>query len=437
MIRFRLILTGISLFGTLLVSAQSVSLRFPHFAGQEWYFTAFSGERQDTFATGVLDPEGQTVLRLPDNFKNYRGMTRWLLVKGGGLDIIIAGSENISVSCTEAVPSQENIIYENTAENTSQNEFYKRQQQILGKVDVMRMAVETYRDDDEAGLLSAFKKELEKQEEKYNSLQAEMTDSPLYAARFAQIVNLGRGLPQILSSDHKESEKQLKDFIVNALDMDALYTSGHWRGVIEQWTGWYVYDKENNLQYFVSDAQYLLDRTASDKVYAELAERIIASCEKQGWHDQEIELAFFLQNRDRIKNPAGKVKSLYTLLSVRKGSKAPVLQQGKLPKKKTILVFHESDCGNCKLQMAKLAGLYPELGKKGYEVVSISADTDKQTFEDTARYFPWKNKYCSLEGFAGKDFQNYGVIGTPCFYLIDGKGIIQGRYARVADMELE
>ncbi|MDR1632017.1 MAG: thioredoxin family protein [Dysgonamonadaceae bacterium] len=303
----------------------------------------------------------------------------------------------------------------------------------MGKIDAMRMAKDAYKSNEE--LLSFFDTELQKQQRAYKLLQFETASNPLYAARFAQIVDLTRGLPQSLSTDQSENEKQMKDFIMNGMDIEALYTSGHWGSVWDQWLSWYTYDTDNHLPQLIDDARHLLSRIKSDEVYAALAEQLVTSCEKQNWHDQETELAFYLLNEDRIKEPSGKIESLYTLLRIRKGAKAPDLVQGTLPKKKTILAFYDSGCGNCTVQMTKLAEKYSELKKKGCEVVSISADHDKTMFENYSTKLPWKDKYCDFEGFAGKDFRNYGVMGTPTFYLIDSKGVIQGRYARVEDIE--
>jgi hypothetical protein len=202
---------------------------------------------------------------------------------------------------------------------------------------------------------------------------------------------------------------------------------------LEQFTDWYIYNEENK-GLFIPDVIRLLGRIQSDEVYAGLAEKVIAACEKQNWHDQEVELAFFLLNDDRIKEPEGKIASLYTMLKIRKGGKAPALTQGILPGKKTILAFYDSGCGLCTTQVNKLAELYPQLKRQGYEVISLSADSDKGAFDVYAGNFPWKGKYCDFEGFAGKDFLNYGIIGTPTFYLLDVKGIVQGRYARVEDI---
>ncbi|MBF0651965.1 redoxin domain-containing protein [Dysgonomonas sp. GY75] len=360
-------------------------------------------------------------------------MTQWLLANGGGLSMIVAGGENFSVSCTEAQPSEENIIYKNTSENNYLNTRYKRQQDILGKIDAMRMATEVYKND--ADLLSIFNTELQKQERVYKLLQAETASNPLYAARFAQVVDVTRGLPPVPVSGPDEIAGSLNDYVLDSLDIDALYTSGHWAGVLEQLMDWYSY-KEENRAAFIPAMTRLARRASAEEIYAALCEKVIVFCEKKGWHDQELEFAFFLINDDRIREPEGKVASLYTLLKLRKGSKAPALSRGAFPRGKVLLVFYESGCNACDNELQQLKGNYPLLREKGYEVVSISADKEEQIFRNTSAAFPWQARYCDFRGFSGTDFTNYGVMGTPTFYVIDGQGMIQGRYVRVEDIEM-
>lgn len=427
--RFLLVAAGSFIFSANM-SAQSVELGFPRFAGQEYHFWAFRGDGKDTIASGTLDGQGRAKLVLPPRMAGFRGMTQWQLTRGGGLDMIFAGGEDFSVSCPEAEPTEETIVYAGTRENTYLNARYQRQQDILGKIDAMRMAADAYRGD--SALLAVFEGERQKQELAYRLLQEETAANPLYAARFAQIVDVTRGLPPVLASGQDDTAGLLKDFVVDGLDIDALYTSGHWQGVLEQLMDWYSY-KEEARQAFIPDMIRLIRRAVSDEVYAALAEKVIVFCEKKDWHNGQIEFAFFLQNDDRIKEPEGKLASVYTLLKIRKGAKAPALVQGGLPTGKFLLVFYESGCNACDNEMQSLKGNYPLLKAKGYEVVSVAADKDAVVFRNTAGTFPWKAKYCDFQGFAGRDFINYGVVGTPTFYVIDEKGVLQGRYARLFD----
>jgi len=82
----------------------------------------------------------------------------------------------------------------------------------------------------------------------------------------------------------------------------------------------------------------------------------------------------------------------------------------------------------------QLRNNYPLLKEQGYEVISISADYDLQIFENTARLFPWEEKYCDGEGFDGENFKNYGVIGTPTFFMIDEEGVIEVREAQLQEL---
>ena len=102
--------------------------------------------------------------------------------------------------------------------------------------------------------------------------------------------------------------------------------------------------------------------------------------------------------------------------------------------KNTLVVFHESGCSNCENAINQLIGNYPVLKEKGIEVVSIAADHDKDIFGNTSRNFPWSTKLCDFKGFEGDNFNNYGIMGTPTFYLIDEKGIIQGKYASLEEI---
>ena len=405
----RIVLIILSLATTIFscIHAQSVSLEFPHFAGQEWYMTAFCGEGIDTITAGRLDSQGKTHITLSAKYKNYRGMTQWLLRSGGGLDIIVAGNEDITVSCLEAEPSEESIKYINTYENNYLNDRHHLQQAILEKINAMRIAEKTYEKDNE--MLPIFKKELKKQEILYNRQQEETASSQFYASRFAQIVNITRGLPPVLSSDDEVNKTAIKDFIVKNMDFTVLYTSGHWTNVLDQWLGWYINIPENEMA-FTTDFSTLKNRITDTFVQTAFVQSIRKILEREKRND-------------------------LALLTTQQ--QAPVLVQGKLPRgKKIILAFYDSGCSSCNIQLDELSKRYPELVKKNYEVLSFAADIDKLIFEQGSKSFPWTGKYCDLKSFEGPDFVNYRIMGTPTFFLINEKGIIQGLSARIKDLKL-
>lgn len=231
-----------------------------------------------------------------------------------------------------------------------------------------------------------------------------------------------------------DNDIQMKNFVLKELDLNILYSSGHWETVLDIFTSWYI-NEEISRANLIPDIKLMLSRTLIDKVYTNFAEYIFKICEQYNWQDEQLELGFFLLNDNRIKAPSGKLTALYTLLKIKKGALAPQLTLGQLSKAKTILAFYDSGCGNCTLQMNKLAELYPNIINQGYEVISVSADSDKGRFEIYAEKLPWTKKYFDENGFAGKDFLNYSVVDTPTFYLLDENNIVQGRYVSIDDIK--
>lgn len=429
----------------LCLKAQTIQLYFPHFGGSEYVFSLIQGDKNDTIRQGNMEADGRLTLTIPEKYKQYTGMGQWILKGGGGLSFVVNG-EDFSISSEARIPSDETIFYTGSPENSFLNQYLKKQQTILAKIDAMQMAMQAYKSssnpirEEESGksakeLLSVFQKELDRQQQAYNQLKDKATASSLHAAGLAQVTDISRGLPQTMPSTPEETAKQFRDFVLNKLDMHVLYTSGHWSAVLSRFINLYTIN-ERNASLFIPDIIQLLHRIKSEEVYTALVEKAIMACEKQNWNDSEMQLAFFLLNDNRIGTPSGKVSKLYALFKLKNGAKAPALTQGILPKGKTLLVFYETGCGNCLIQLDKLTEEYPNLKKKGYQVVSVSADVDKELFETSAQKYPWNAKYCNFKGFDGDDFKNYGVIGTPTFYLIDENGMIQGRYARLADTGL-
>ena len=410
------------------VSAQTISLYFPHFAGAEYNFYLFQGVASDTIQRGSIGEDGSLILTIPDRYKGYKGMSRWLLRNGGGLDFVINGKD-FSVSCTEANPNDDNIIYEGNPENDFIRQRYPFQQQLLEKIDVIRATQRVYQTDTLSNIYQAIEDELKLLKETFRQYQQENQESLLYAAHYLRISDFLNYTPLYSLSDTEEEHKiEMLRFVEKELNMEALFTTGLWKNVIQQSAG--LYENGNG---FIPAMITKLQQTTSLLVYEQLAEALVSICEQHSWDEQEEQLTYFLINNGRIKNPTGKLKQVMTLYKLAKGNKAPNLLQGKLPKSKLLLVFYESGCGSCVNEIQQLKEKYALLKEKGYEVVSVSADTDMPIFKHTSESYPWKAKYCNGEGFAGKDFQNYGIIGTPTIFVLDKKGVIQGRYARLVD----
>jgi len=93
-----------------ILQASEIKLHFPHFSGQAYEWKIFQGKQKLTVRTGEIPSDGRVALTMPETYQDYRGMTRWLLKKGGGLDMIYTG-KSFSVECLSDKPNSENIIY--------------------------------------------------------------------------------------------------------------------------------------------------------------------------------------------------------------------------------------------------------------------------------------------------------------------------------------
>ena len=413
------------------VSAQTISLHFPYFKGAEYDFSLFQGVVTDTVQQGVIGNDGKLTLTIPEKYKGYKGMAQWTLRSGGGLSFVVNGSD-FSISCTEQAPNENNIIYKGNPDSDFNNRHQLAQRQLFGKIEVMRAAQGIYQTDTKSNIYRAVEDEMKVLKESFSLFQSETKESPLYAAHYQRINDFTKYFPLYsLSDTEAEHKAEMQRFVAEELNMESLYTSGLWKDAIQIAAG--LYENGDGLMPVMIGK---LQQTTSMKVFGQLADALVTISEQYGWNEQEEQLAYFLVNDGRITNPVGKLKQVMTLYKLAKGSKAPGLSHGKLPDSNTLLVFYESGCGNCDIQIQELKKNYALLQKKGYEVVTVSSDADNEIFAQTSAQFPWKLKYRDTEGFGGQDFENYGIIGTPTFFVLDKKGVIQGRYARLVETRL-
>jgi hypothetical protein len=399
------------------VFAQTVRLDFPHFAGKEYIYCLVKADINDTIQKGVLDSQGQAVLTIPKSHSGYRGIGMFRLTEGGGLDIVLNNEKNFTIRCLEAQPSDDNIEYIVSPENTFIRGNYKKREDILNKFGIARAVVEIY--SPENSLSIAFQQEIQRLEAAYEALYAEGSQSPLWAARLWDIHNFLRGLTSRLNPTEEEVLQELIDFAVKRMDMKALYTSSLWNMSLEQWMDMEL-RRDSNIV-LLQHTQELLSRTArssSKEIYRALLNKIIALYTKAEKGDLLLNLEI-----DNLLETGNIAPAL-----VKKGSQ--------FTPTRTLIVFHESGCINCENEVMQIVGNYPIIKKKGYDVISVSADRDSNIFETSTQKFPWKEKICDFEGFDGVNFKNYFVFGTPTILIIDKGGKIQGRYSRLIDTDL-
>lgn len=432
--------------------AQEVSMSFPAFAGKTYDFIIFQGDKPITAQQDTIPKDGKFTLTIPQAYAPYTGMCRWLITgttQGGGLDMAVPGY-NFSVACLSDKPDNTNIVYKGFDAVNELNRLNDLQKVIIDKFEVLNKASQLY--DKSHPLYASFQKEKEHQAKAYIDFQKDLKKNTNFNARFLPIVNLTRGIAPKLYEKEEDKLKSIANYIAYEADIDALYTSGHWSGIISTFLqlhqGFIKDDKIFNTQFAA-----LTKRMSNKNYYTDFTGRLTYYMKTYGM-DKQIELiAPIVVNSGKITEYVGTMEVYIKALTGSQGAdliftehivnladhnhKSTILKSSELAMGNythTLLVFYQSGCGPCEALMQTMPGKYPMLKEKGIRFISISADESEQVFKNSSGSYPWVDKYCDFKGKNGINFKNYAVKGTPTLVLLDKKGVIVQKAATLEEI---
>lgn len=395
-----------------LLPAQTIDVELPYYAARDYYFCLLEGNRQDTIFRGALNSKGKATINLPEN---YRGVGRLSVKEYGKIwNIIINGNEDISI-CPSQSPrrgeEESSAVY--SFENSFLSDALARQNKIIQDY---YQAANQQQSQAQSFVLALPEVRLSGLEADYKAFRKEIADSPLYAARMVEILNCLSGMGSSFHVSQEEVLEEQRSFIVNKADFNDLYTSGFWQPVLEAW----VQITSVNDSLLLSDARHMIDRCGNDiPIRREVTQAIIRMFSKYAKDNLLAELG-----TEYLTMPLN-------------GQLAPqiVLADGSsfLPKS-SLIVFYETGCGNCHYELEALKGKYRLLLDNNIRVISIAADVGEEVHEETSATLPWTDKLCDYKGFEGKNFIDYGIVGTPTYILTDSEGIVRGRYAQLREL---
>ncbi|HFK5508121.1 alkyl hydroperoxide reductase [Elizabethkingia anophelis] len=293
------------------LKAQQIGMNFPKFAGKSYDFIIFQGDHQETVYQGVIPEDGKFVLSVPEMYGIYTGMSRWLITgteEGGGLDMFIPGHD-FSVTCTAEMPNEKNIIYSNNIGNSEINTLHRVQEGILSRYQAMLMATGAY--DTSFSHYSFFKTELEKQKKDYMLFQKNLRRKQNYASRLLSIVNITKGLGEILTNNEEEKGKDIAKYISQELDWNTLYTSGHWSGVIQSWVSIHS-NVLKDTSAFVREFKMISNKISSPKRYTDFSGRVSYYLNNSGKEDYINAIAPVVTSSGKIPDYEGSLSSYLT-----------------------------------------------------------------------------------------------------------------------------
>jgi thiol-disulfide isomerase/thioredoxin len=304
------------------------------------------------------------------------------------------------------------------------------------KYEAVSMALKAYPEG--TNLFSLLSKEKKKLTQDYDDMYRELAKSPLYAARFREIVNFTRGTGKSLELDEKGRAIEADNFIRNQMSWPALYTSNHWSGVIFSWAQMHslVIESDSTL---VASTRQILGKLDDNLIYTDFCEQLARYFVKFGKDSLLFELGPEVRGSGKLLRYDGLLAQFQGLQT---GERVPdlVLPDGSemslISNKRStrLLMFYQSDCGHCEDELEKIKANYSTLQNAGIQVITVSGDTDKKVFQDKADSFPWAVKLYDGKGFGGPNFRNFGIAGTPTLLAVDEKGKLLRRSAQFTDM---
>ncbi|MFA5905399.1 MAG: hypothetical protein WC836_15810, partial [Desulfobacula sp.] len=342
------------------IHAQEINLHFPHFAGHQYDWKIFQGEKEFAVISGEIPKDGRVTLVMPEVHKDYRGMTRWMLKKGGGLDMIYVG-KGFSVECLSEQPTPETIIYTNNPENDYLATQHRRQQTILDRLGAVNHLMQVYPPDED--LHKMVSKEQGHLKQQFEQAQSDRAKSPLYAARFGEIVDFTRGVADKVYETPGDHIIYFNNFVTHTLNFEDLYTSGHWDQVLHRWLMMNIRSKDSDHE-VKNRLNAALNRMNQDDILSAFIQKAVPLLVKEGKDDLLPGIVSHLDKHPdaRAKLPDN-VKNMISSFKILTGKRAPdlvlkapvrtqtsrsakdiTIETGRLNSDYTILLFYQGEC---------------------------------------------------------------------------------------------
>jgi len=101
-----------------------------------------------------------------------------------------------------------------------------------------------------------------------------------------------------------------------------------------------------------------------------------------------------------------------------------------------VVVFWSSTCSHCETELPQLIPVYNTLKSKNIEIIGLSLDADRASYENKIKSFPWVND-SELRGWYSSYSDTYNVHATPTYFILDANNKIIGKPDHIGDVLTE
>lgn len=100
---------------------------------------------------------------------------------------------------------------------------------------------------------------------------------------------------------------------------------------------------------------------------------------------------------------------------------------------KKVVLFWSSTCSHCEAELPKILEKYNALKAQKVEVIGLSLDSEKGSYENRIKDLPWIND-SELKGWYSSYVDKYNVHATPTYFILDSENKIIAKPDHAADV---
>ena len=435
------LILGFILLSIFSFSQNNITGTFPGLANQQIKLVGFKGF--DTYAINSKQANEKGQFQLSFGTEDF-GMAYLLSEDDKSFVVILAKNENLQLE-GENFALPEIIVIEKGSQNQLFEQYaleHPRRKQTLSAWDYLAKIYKKIR------FLLCMKvprQAIEKEKQRIK------TEDSLFLASLPEGFYVSYYLPlrKLVSSVSTIAQyrtKEIPDAIQAFRDIDytdkRLYKSGLLKETIESHF-WLIENSGRSLDSVYIEMNISIDHMienllADEKKLNEITEYLFRLLEKRSLFASSEYLALKLLNEQGCTINSDFSAQLESYRVMKKGNTAPdfelngdviapAYETGNIPEKLsdlkskyTVVVFGSSWCPQCPKELSQIIAVYQKWKKQGVEVVFVSLDTDKKSFNNFAGIFPFIS-ICDYQKWEGTVVKDYHVFATPTMYLLDNK----------------